>query len=82
MYYIATTGIVPFFKRIIQSYRSRLLPTSESLQSIEPEKRNTKIKESKRKIKEWDNADRVAYANIIILDTEHQASAITLYNAF
>ena len=70
------------------------LPTAESLQSMEPEKIKIKIKESKRKIKEWDNADRVAYyalieaadgnptANIIILDTGHKASAITLYNAF
>ena len=52
------------------------------------------MKESKRKIKAWDIADRVAYyaliesaegnptANIMILDAGHKALAFTLFSAF
>ena len=57
-------------------------------------KRNAKIKESKRKIKAWDIAERVDYyaliesaegnptAKIMILDTGHKALAFTLFSAF
>ena len=52
------------------------------------------IKETKRKIKEWDTADRIAYygllkaaegnpmANIMILDVGHNASALQWFTAF